>query len=88
MAKKDQIKSAFNTIIGDQKIGGADTGKINPVGVALDPEELARLDQIAGELKQSRHAVLRYAVRDFIRRYNQGEKPKTKQEVKTILDAD
>ena len=88
MAKKDQIKNAFNSIIGDQRIGKADTDKINPVGVALDPEELARLDQIAKELEQSRHAVLRYAVRDFIRRYDRGEKPKTKQEVKTILDAD
>ena len=86
MAKKDQIAGAFNTIIGDQRVK-TKKGKVNPVGVALDHEELARLDLIAKELDQSRHAVLLYAVRDFIRRYNQGERPKTKKETKTILDA-
>jgi len=86
MAKKEQIAGAFNTIIGDQRIR-TKKDKVNPVGIALDPEELSRLDQIAKELKQSRHAVLLYAVRDFIRRYDQGERPKTKTETKTLLDA-
>ena len=86
MAKKDKITGAFDTIIGDKKIKSK-KDKVNPVGVALDLEELTRLDQIAQELDQSRHAVLLYAVRDFIRRYNQGEKPKTKKETKVILDA-
>jgi len=86
MAKKEQIAGAFNSIIGDQRIR-TKKDKVNPVGIALDPEELGRLDQIANELKQSRHAVLLYAVRDFIRRYDQGERPKTKTETKTLLDA-
>ena len=42
MAKKDQIAGAFNTIIGDQRVK-TKKGKVNPVGVALDHEELARL---------------------------------------------
>lgn len=86
MAKKDKLAGAFNTIIGDQRIK-VKRDKLNPVGVALDFEELARLDQIAQELSQSRHAVLLYAVRDFIRRYGQGERPKTKNEIKIVLDA-
>lgn len=87
MAKKEQIAGAFNTIIGDQRIK-TKSGKVNPVGVALDAEELTRLDQIAQELNQSRHAVLLYAIRDFIKRYNQGERPKTKTETKIILTPD
>ena len=86
MAKKDQIAGAFNSIIGDQRVK-TKKDKVNPVGVALDAEELTRLDQIAKELDQSRHAVLLYAVRDFIRRYDQGERPKTKKEIKITLDA-
>ena len=46
-----------------------------------------RLDQIAEELEQSRHALLQYAVRDFMRRYDKGEKPTTRKETKIILDA-
>ena len=86
MAKKEQIAGAFDSIIGDKKTK-TKKGKVNPVGVALDAEEITRLDQIAKELDQSRHAVLLYAVRDFIRRYDQGERPKTKKETKIILDA-
>ncbi|MCJ7782412.1 MAG: ribbon-helix-helix domain-containing protein [Desulfobacterales bacterium] len=85
MAKKDKINTAFSMITGGEK-GKAKTEHVNPVGVALDPGELARLDEIAKELEQSRHAVLKYAVKDFIRRYNQGERPKTKTETKTILN--
>lgn len=87
MAKKDKLAGAFDSIIGDKKIK-AKKEKLNPVGVALTAGELARLDEIAKELDQSRHAVLLYAVRDFIRRYDQGERPKTKTETKTILDPD
>jgi metal-responsive CopG/Arc/MetJ family transcriptional regulator len=87
MAKKEQITGAFNSIIGDKGIK-TNKGKVNPVGVALDPGELARLDEIAKELNQTRHKVLQYAVKDFIRRYNQGERPKTKTETKTILNPD
>lgn len=87
MAKKEQITGAFNSIIGDQKIQSK-SDKVNPVGVALGREELARLDEIAQELGQSRHAVLRFAIRYFIKSYNQGERPKTRTETKTILDPD
>ncbi len=86
MAKKEQLAGAFVSIFGNKKTK-TKKGKVSPVGVALDAEEMTRLDQIAQELDQSRHAVLLYAVRDFIRRYNQGEKPKTKKETKVILDA-
>jgi len=87
MAKKDKINTAFSMITGGEKNKGK-AEHVNPVGVALDPGELARLDEIAKELNQTRHKVLQYAVKDFIRRYNQGEKPKTRTETKTILNPD
>ena len=92
MAKKDQIAGAFNSIIGDQKKTKRQritrTKDNNPpVSLALEVGEVERLDLIAKELDQSRHAVLLYAVRDFINRYDQGERPKTKKEIKITLDA-
>ena len=87
MAKKDKITGAFDGIIGDKRLKTKKSGRVSPVGVALNAEELARLDTIAQELAQSRHAVLLYAIRDFIRRYDQGEQPRTKTETKIILDA-
>jgi len=56
---------------------------VKPLGVGLRLSERARLDEIAHELGVARHALLLYAVRDFIRRYEAGERPKTKT-VKTL----
>lgn len=55
----------------------------NPVGVVLTREELDRLSQIAAELGVSRHALLQYAVRDLLRRWEAGERPRTKTVTKT-----
>lgn len=90
MAKKDKLKGMFDNVIQeDNKLEPEKDKekKVNPVGVALSKEELTRLETIAGELSQSRHAVIQYAIRDFIKRYDQGERPKTKTETVTILDA-
>jgi hypothetical protein len=92
MAKKDKVNKAFDLITGSDQAAAqkkdkqGEPEKINPVGVLLGKEELARLDQIAGELDQSRHALLQYAVKDFIKRYDQGERPRTKTETITTLD--
>lgn len=87
MAKKDKLKGMFEPAIGDKRIKVKQEDKVNPIGVALEKAEIDRLDQIAKELDQSRHALLKYAVRDFIRRYDRGEKPTTRKETKVILDA-
>lgn len=48
-------------------------GDNNPVGVYLSLDEKKQLDTIADELRIKRHAVLQYAIRDFLRRWNAGE---------------
>jgi len=53
-------------------------GKVNPVSVGLSKETLDQLQTIAEELDQTRHALIKYAVMDFIKRYEAGERPKTK----------
>ena len=45
------------------------------VSVGLTGEELTEVERIAQELDQPRHAVLKYAITEFIRRYNEGERP-------------
>lgn len=52
--------------------------KQNPVSIGLSAEEVTRLEEIAEELGQTRHAVMKYAVIDFVRRYDAGERPRTK----------
>jgi hypothetical protein len=88
MAKKDRVNAAYNLITKNQEDKKKDKNpeKVNPVGVALSKEELGYLEGIAGELGQSRHAVIQYAIKDFIKRYEQGERPKTKTKTVTILD--
>lgn len=55
-----------------------------PVGVKLSALELERLAQMAAEVGVSRHQLLQYAVRDYMRRWDAGERPRTKTE--TVLD--
>jgi len=90
MAKKDKLKGMFEGAISENKIEPKEEKtekKVNPVGVALEQAELDHLNEIAKELGQSRHAILQYAVRNFIKRYDQGERPATRKETKTVLDA-
>jgi hypothetical protein len=76
MAKR---KPQFETLI---DIGSGDKltrkQKPNPVSIGLSHADISALERIAEELGQSRHAVMLYAIREFIRRYDSGEKPKTK----------
>jgi len=51
------------------------------VSVGLTGDELTEIERIAQELEQPRHAVLKYAIGEFIRRYNEGERP----ELVTVL---
>jgi len=51
------------------------------ISVGLTGEELTEVMRIAQELDQPRHAVLKYAITEFIRRYNKGERP----ELVTVL---
>jgi len=74
MARK---KSEFESLTG---IGDKPTRKTkpNPVSIGLDQNTINDLERIAEELGQSRHAVMLYAIKEFIKRYDSGEKPKTK----------
>ena len=45
------------------------------ISVGLTGEELIEVERIAQELDQPRHAVLKCAIKEFIRRYNEGERP-------------
>lgn len=56
---------------------------VAPIGVGMTFAEGARMTAIATELGVNRHALLLWLVRDFIRRYDAGERPPT--ETKTVL---
>lgn len=85
MARKEKLDAAYSIITGDQKKATKPTGS-KPLGVVLTAEQITRLDQISADLQTNRHRVLQYAVGDFIRRYDAGEKPKTRIETKKVLD--
>ncbi len=85
MGRKEKLNAAYSIITGDtEKATRAATSK--PLGVVLTAEQITRLDQIAADLQTNRHKVLQYAVGDFIKRYDAGEKPKMRTETKKVLD--
>ena len=85
MGRKEKLNAAYSIITCDaEKSTRAATSK--PLGVVLTAEQITRLDQIAADLQTNRHRVLQYAVGDFIKRYDAGEKPKMRTETKKVLD--
>jgi len=58
----------------------------SPVGVPLEAAELERLNAMAAEVGVSRSALLAYAVRLFIKRWNEGERPKKRKKTVEELD--
>jgi hypothetical protein len=50
-------------------------GKIKPISVYLNEEQLAYIDQIKDFAGATRHAVIQYAVRELIRNWQAGRKP-------------
>jgi len=87
MARKDEVKKAIGGIVlGDQNQDkkadpGTDKKKAKPyhtITVGLTDEELTELEAVVNELGQTRHAVMKYAITDFVRRYKAGERPEYK----------
>ncbi len=85
MARKDKLNAAYQVLTGGKQEPAG--GKNTPVGVVLTPDQKTRLNEIAAELGTNRHKVLQYAIADFIRRYEAGEKPKTRTVTRRELDA-
>ncbi len=52
-----------------------DIDRVKSWGVGLKLSEWARFDELAEELGTTRHKLARYALRDFLRRYERGELP-------------
>ena len=80
MAKKqDEVKKAIGgiTLGSDQEPEAEkeETGGYTVVSVGLTGDQLADVEAIAEELDQARHAILKYAVLEFVRRYKAGERP-------------
>jgi metal-responsive CopG/Arc/MetJ family transcriptional regulator len=85
MAKKEKVNTTYQLTTGAQK-QTAKAEKVNPVGVALAADVLSRLDQIATEVGVNRHLLMIYAIKDFIKRYEQGERPRTTKKEITVLE--
>ncbi len=47
-------------------------GKTIPIGVGLKENEVERLDAVSEETGFTRHALMRYAVRYFLKQYEDG----------------
>jgi len=73
------------SIIGGSNQAQARAAKPNPLSVSLDADEIARLDRVAADLDVSRHAIMQYAVRQFLAHWEKGERPgMTKREVNVL----
>jgi len=93
MAKDENLTPAFTDLITSGQAESAPAEQpqehepepkklpYKTVSIGMTGEELAEIVRIAKELEQPRHAVLKYAITEFIRRYNEGERP----ELVTVL---
>jgi len=86
MARKDKLDAAYSIITGDQSKPKRAAGAGKPLGVVLTAEQIQQVDTIAADLQTTRHKVMQYALADFLRRWDTGERPKTRTETKTVLD--
>ncbi len=86
MARKDKLDAAYSIITGEQSKPKQAAGTGKPLGVVLTAEQIKQIDGIAAELQTTRHKVMQYALADFLRRWDAGERPKTRTETKTVLD--
>ena len=89
MAKKDTIGNIFQRT---EPQGKTTLEKMvtkvdkNPLSVYLTAEEKNQLAMIAKELGNSKHALMQFAIKEFLRRYEAGEYEITTEKVikKTI----
>lgn len=58
---------------------------IKAIGLGLKQSEGDRLKEIAAELGTNRHALLLWLARDFMRKYDSGERPPTETVTITVL---
>ena len=86
MAKDNDLTPAFTDLITSGQAESAAPAEqpkepepkklaYKTISIGMTGEELAEVMRIAQELGQPRHAVLKYAIAEFIRRYNEGERP-------------
>mgnify|MGYP005812988095 CR=1 FL=1 len=52
-------------------------GEVAPIGVGLTYAEGQRLTEMARELGVNRHELLKWVLRDFMRRWDDGYRPET-----------
>jgi hypothetical protein len=78
--KQDEVKKAIGGIVlgNDQEPEKDEGSGYTVASVGLTADQAGEIDKIAEELGQSRHAVMKYAVLDFVRRYKAGERPEYK----------
>jgi hypothetical protein len=82
MAKKQEgMNEIFRKI---EPINQEIKDPVMPIGIGLKTSEWARIEEIAQDLYTTRHALAMWALRDFIRRYLEGE-IETRTETKKTL---
>lgn len=87
MAKKKINASAYDAIIHGRD-QAPKTKAPSPLGVPLTAEEQERLSEIAAALGVKRHHVLQYAVRQFLKSWERGERPQLEEQKITRLKMD
>lgn len=70
------VDSAVLSIISGGQQAQAKVKRVKPLSVLLTRDEVKQLDLAAADLGFARHALMQYAVRQFLAEYSRGKKPK------------
>jgi metal-responsive CopG/Arc/MetJ family transcriptional regulator len=90
MAKKDQVGSAFNDLLGPEKKQDKDKDRnYKSIGIALMNDQIDRLNEISEKIGYNRSELVRFAIDEFIRRFDSGEiKAATETKTVTVLKSE
>jgi len=90
MAKKDQVGNAFDNLLGpEKKQKGQDDRDYKSIGIALMNDQIERIDEISEKIGYNRSELVRFAIDEFIKRYESGEiRTATETQTVTVLKSD
>lgn len=90
MAKKDQVGNAFDDLLGPEKKQGEDKAReYKSIGIALMNDQIDRLNEISEKIGYNRSELVRFAIDEFIRRFDSGDiRTTTETKTVTVLKSD
>ena len=91
MATKDELEKSFKSLTGADKKQDKNKKEYDykSIGIALEKDQIKRLDEIADKVGYNRSELVRFAVDELFKRFDSGEiRMATETQTVTVLKSD